>query len=173
MMKKKILFSIAIVAMFLVGQEVNAQMKVGGGVVIGTDLSLDDDGSETVAFGVGVKGLYELNESFSIAPGFTYFFPSAPDGFDITKYAFDIDAHYNFVKSETLKVYAIGGLNYSYSDLSVDLGDYGSVDGSDSKVGFDLGAGLRTGGDTQFYGEVKYNTAFENVIASVGVLFSL
>lgn len=171
-MNKKILFVIAIVAMVLVGQDVNAQMKLGGGVVLGTELSLDDDGSEGVAFGIGVKGLYELNESFSIAPGFTYFFPSAPDGFDITEYAFDVDAHYNFVKAETLKVYAIGGLNYSYADVSYD-DDYISIDGSDSKVGFDLGAGLRTGGDTQFYGEVKYNSAFENVIASVGVLFSL
>jgi hypothetical protein len=172
-MKKKILFVFAIVAMLLVGQEVSAQMKLGGNLVLGTKLSIDDDGSETAAFGIGVKGLYEFNESFSIAPGFTYFFPSAPDGLDLTVYVLDVDAHYNFVKEETLKVYAIGGLNYSYIDVSLDLGEFGNIDGSDSKVGLNLGIGARTGGDIQFFGDLKYNSAYENINLAVGVLFNL
>ncbi|BAX79793.1 outer membrane beta-barrel protein [Labilibaculum antarcticum] len=169
-MKKRILFAIAIVAMLFVGQKASAQMKLGGNLVLGTKLSIDDDGSETAAFGIGVKGLYELNELFSIAPGFTYFFPSAPDGLDLNVYVLDVDAHYNFVTEETLKVYAIGGLNYSYFDASVDFGG-GSI--SDSKVGLNLGIGARTGGDMQFFGDLKYNTAFENINLAVGVLFNL
>ncbi len=167
------LFVFAIVAMLLVGQEVNAQMKLGGSLNLGTKLSIDDDGSEAAAFGIGIKGLYEINELFSIAPGFTYFFPSSPSGLDLTEYVLDVDAHYNFVKEETLKVYAIGGLNYSYIDASVDLGEFGGFALSDSKVGLNLGAGARTGGDVQFFGDLKYNTAFENINIAVGVLFNL
>jgi hypothetical protein len=110
--------------MVFVGQAASAQMKLGGGLVVGTDLSIDDDGSEGLAIGIGLKGLYELNESFSIAPGFTYFFPSSPEGVDLSEYVLDVDAHYNFVKKEALKVYAIGGLNYSHIDVSLDLGEY-------------------------------------------------
>lgn len=172
-MKKKILFVFALVAMVLVVHEVNAQMKLGGNLVLGTKLSIDDDGSEAAAFGIGIKGLYELNESFSIAPGFTYFFPSSPDGLDLTEYVLDVDAHYNFVQEEAFKVYAIGGLNYSYVDASIDFGEFGTFSGSDSKVGLNLGVGARTGGDIQFFGDIKYNSAYENVNLAVGVLFNL
>jgi opacity protein-like surface antigen len=172
-MKTKILFVFAIVAMLLVGQEVSAQMKLGGSLVLGTKLSIDDDLSEGAAFGIGVKGLYELNESFSIAPGFTYFFPSSPKGIDLTEYVLDVDAHYNFVKEETLKVYGIGGLNYSYVDASIDFGEFGTFSGSDSKLGLNFGVGARTGGDMQFFGDLKYNTAYENINLAVGVLFNL
>jgi len=172
-MIKKILVSVAILAMIFVVQEVNAQMKLGGGLVLGTDLSIDDDLSEGVAFGLGVKGLYEINETFSIAPGFTYFFPSSPSGMDLTHYVLDVDAQYNFVSEEAFMVYAIGGLNYSYSDVSFDLGEFGNISGSDSKVGLNLGAGARTTGDVQFFGDLKYNTAFENINFAVGVLFNI
>lgn len=172
-MKKKLLLVIAVVAMLVIGQQAKAQMKLGGGLVVGTKLSIDDDGSKSAAFGLAVKGLYEINSSFSIAPGFTYFFPSSPDWLDLTEYILDVDAHYNFMQKENMKIYAIGGLNYSYIDASVDMGEHFSGSASDSEIGLNLGAGLRTGTDMQFFGEVKYNTAFENVIASVGVLFNL
>ena len=172
-MKKKISLVFAIVAMLLVGQEVSAQMKLGGNLVLGSKLSIDDDGSDKAAFGIGVKGLYELNESFSIAPGFTYFLPSSPDGIDVSYYVLDADAQYNFVKNESLKVYAIGGLNYSYADVSFDLGDFGDISGADSKVGLNLGIGARTGGDVQFFGDLKYNSAYENINLAVGVLFNI
>ncbi len=172
-MEKKILFLIAVAVMIFAGLEASAQMKLGGNLVMGTKLSIDDDGSEAVAFGIGVKGLYEINELFSIAPGFTYFFPSSPDGLDLTEYVLDADVHCNFVKEETLKVYAIGGLNYSYVDASIDFGEFGTFSGSDSKVGLNLGIGARTGGDVQFFCDFKYNTAYENVNLAVGVLFNI
>jgi opacity protein-like surface antigen len=172
-MNKKILLLIAFIGMLIYGQDVNAQFKLGITTTAGTDLSIDDNGEETIAFGVGVKGVYDITSSFSIAPGFTYFFPSVPDDLDINMYVVDLDAHYNLVANDNFKLYALGGLNYSIVDVSVDAGDFGSVSSSESEIGANFGAGIRSGGDLQFFGDIKYNTAFENINATVGILFNI
>ncbi len=172
-MNKKILLLIAFIGMLVYGQNANAQFKLGFTATAGTDLSIDDNGDEGIAFGVGVKGVYDITSSFSIAPGFTYFFPSMPDDLDMNLYVVDLDAHYNLVANDNFKIYALGGLNYSIVDVSADVDGFGSVSASESELGANFGVGIRSGGKLQFFGDVKYNTALENINATVGLLFNI
>ncbi len=152
--------------------------KVGGGLTLGTAVGVDDDFSEKMGFGLNVRGDYTFNEKFSVAPGFTLFFPGGPDEVDISAWQINGDAHYSFLEEDAFSLYAIGGLNYSkrkwdynqsYEDEDYAFSASGSV--SDSEIGLNLGAGINFG--SMFYGELKYDTAFEQLGISVGVLFSL
>lgn len=175
---KKILFVVAIMA--LVASSANAQFKFGGGVTMGTKMGIDDDGDEKMGFGINVRGDYYFSEKFSVAPGFTYFFPGSPDGIDLSAWQLNADAHYHFYSNESVSVYGIGGLNYSSMKAEFDLTDFlgefgdvlsvgGSAEETDNEIGIDLGVGANFG---KFFGELKYDSAFDGQIAlSVGILF--
>lgn len=146
--------------------------KVGGGLTIGTAMGVDDDGSDKLGFGLNARGDYSFNEQFSVSPGFTLFFPSSPDGVDMSAWQLNADAHYSFLQEDAFGLYAIGGLNYSYVKVEADAGPMlGTYSIDDSEIGLNLGAGINFG--SMFYGELKYDTAFEQLGISVGVLFSL
>lgn len=145
--------------------------KVGGGLTLGTAVGVDDDLSEKMGFGLNARGEYTFNEKFSVAPGFTLFFPGGPDEVDISAWQLNGDAHYLFMQEDAFGLYAIGGLNYSYMKFEADAGPFGTYSRDDSKIGLNLGAGINFG--SMFYGELKYDTAFEQLGISVGVMFSL
>ena len=74
-MKKLFLFAFALV----LTTAVSAQFKVGGGLTLGTKSGgISDDFDEKMGIGLNVRGDYAFDESWSLAPGFTYFFASAP-----------------------------------------------------------------------------------------------
>ncbi len=141
------------------------QLKYGGGLTLGTKVSLDDDLDEKMGFGLNIRADYAINDKFSIAPGFTFFFPSVPSGGDLTLWQLNADAHYNFAETGNMKIYGIGGLNYSYWKLEAESSNWSE---DDSEIGVDLGVGANMG---ILFGEVKYDTAFEQIGLTVGVLF--
>ncbi len=186
-----------VAVMALVATTASAQFKFGGGVTMGTEMGMNDEGDVKAGFGVNVRGLFDISEKFKVSPGFTYFFPGAPEGVDMSAWQLNADAQYHFYSNESISIYGIGGLNYSHmktefdtgdaadaiGGLVGDLGDLGDLGGlvddvfsaagvsnevKDNKIGLDLGAGINFG---KFYGEVKYDTAFEQVALSVGILF--
>jgi len=172
---KKLLVLVALMAM--VSTASFAQFKFGGGITLGSKMGLNDSGEEKMGIGINVRGDYSFSEKFSVAPGFTYFFPSAPEGFDLSAWQLNADAHYKFYEADAFSLYGIGGLNYSHMKTKFDMGDemndlmgaFGvDTEVSDNEIGIDLGAGINFG---QFYGELKYDTAFEQLGISVGILF--
>ncbi|MFO8002105.1 MAG: outer membrane beta-barrel protein [Marinilabilia sp.] len=168
-MKKFMLFAVAM----LLAISASAQFQVGGGLTIGTKAGgYDDDGDEKLGIGVNLRGDYGINESWSVAPGFTFFFPSGPEGVDVTYWQLNADAHYHFHEEEGMGIYALGGLNYSYVKIESDYdgGEFGSFSFSadDSEIGLNLGIGTSM---APFYGELKYDTAFEQIALSAGIMF--
>ena len=146
--------------------------KVGGGLTLGTAVGIDDDGSDKMGFGINARADYSFNEKFSLAPGFTLFFPGGPDGVDVSSWQLNADAHYSFLQEDAFGLYGIGGLNYSHRKITFDGGPLlGDISGDDGEIGINLGAGITFG--SMFYGELKYDTAFEQLGISVGVMFSL
>lgn len=172
-MKKLIVFVFTAICFIAASKTASAQYKVGGGLSLGSEMSVDDDGDDKAALGLSFRGLYEYNQKLDFVGTFNYFFPSAPSGLDVNACSLDADVHYKFFTDEELAVYGIGGLNYSYAKVEVDSGLLGHLEDSDSEIGLDLGAGIQITRKQTFYGEVKYNTAFENIIVSVGVLFDI
>jgi opacity protein-like surface antigen len=164
-MKKKIFLTLAFAALFASASF--GQLKFGGGLTLGSKVGIDDDGDEKMGFGLNIRADYAINDKFSIAPGFTYFFPSTPSGYDLTMWQLNADAHYNFAETGNTKIYGIGGLNYSYIKAEFDWG-FGEVSADDSEIGVDLGVGANMG---ILFGEVKYDTAYEQIGLTVGVLF--
>ncbi|TAJ14899.1 porin family protein [Marinilabiliaceae bacterium JC017] len=182
---KKLLTVVAVMAIF--SSVSFAQFKIGGGLTMGTKMGIDDDGDEKMGVGINVRGDYYFSEKFSVSPGFTYFFPGAPDGIDLNAWQINTDAHYHFYSNDVISVYGLGGLNYSHTKTEVDVSDFvngvindidpdlgfdidfgGTAEETDGEVGFDIGAGVNF---SKFFGELKYDTAFEQVAITVGVLF--
>ena len=186
---KRIITISAVLLLIFSSTSMMAQFKVGGGLTLGSKMGLDDDLSEKMGFGINIRGDLGVTDKLSIAPGFTYFFPGAPDGYDLSAWQLNADAHYTFAGlADNISVYGIAGLNYSHTKTEIDgLGDLGdafddlgdafgldmdfdiSGDDSDNELGFDLGVGASM---SKFYGEIKYDTSFDGQIAiSVGILF--
>ncbi|TRX62362.1 outer membrane beta-barrel protein [Carboxylicivirga sp. M1479] len=180
---KKVLLLVAVMAM--VASASMAQVKFGGGLTLGTKMGLNDSYEEVAGVGLNVRATFDISEKFKIAPGFTYFFPGSPDGMDMSAWQLNADAQYHFYSNESISIYGIGGLNYSHAKVEFDAGDLlddlfgedissfipmgaATAEESDNKIGVDLGAGINFG---KFYGEIKYDTAFEQMAFSVGILF--
>ena len=167
MMKKTILF----LAVAMLTTVASAQFKVGGGLVLGTKAGFDESGSK-LGVGVSLRGDYAIDDQWAVAPDFTFFFPGSPEGLDVTFWQLNANAHYTFSEMDGFAIYGLAGLNYSEIkvDYNIDWGEYGSFSGSSSggEIGLNLGAGANY---DQFFGELKYDTAFEQIAISVGILF--
>lgn len=168
-MKK--LFFVVIVA--FLSLSASAQFKVGGGLAIGTQAGFDEGGNK-LGLGIDVKGDYAFNETWSLSPDFIFFFPGSPEGIDVTFWQLNANAHYNFHEADGFNFYGLAGLNYSQMKVELDLGlgEYGigNFSSSAGEIGLNLGAGATY---NQFFGELKYDTAFEQITISVGVLFGI
>jgi len=166
-MKKLILLSIISFGLLI---NANAQFKVGGGLTMATKMGIDDNGDDKMGFGVQLRAYKGFSESMGVAGGFTYFFPSAPEGITLKAMEVFADFHYNFITNETMDVYGLAGLSYAYAKVEVD--GFGEAD--DSKIGLNIGAGMTyKTGSLDIFGELKYNTAFENIMISAGVLIPI
>lgn len=127
-MKKLYFIAITIVALFATSS-INAQFKVGGGLVYGTDIN---------NIGISVNTGYSFTENWAAAADFTYFFKK-----DMVTYsALDFDANYVF----DFGLYPLAGINLTFIGVEipeVSLGEYGTFGGSSSttEFGFNIGAG--------------------------------
>lgn len=174
--------------LFLITTVANAQFKVGGKLSYG---------SEIESLGIGAKGIYELDEKFSLSAELNYFFGSNTNstinvqGFDIGEQevktsltTLNTDLHYNLSNSNDLSLYAIGGLNFSFysTELSSENnfpgigGQSSSFDNSETFIGLNLGIGARypIADNLDVISELKYIiNDLDQIVFSAGIIYSL
>lgn len=131
---RRLLLVLATLGLFAIPSSGEAQVSFGA------TAAYHDD----VDFGLGAFAevpVTALHENVSVRGDFTYFFPDV-DGFDY----FEINGnlHYHFpLADQGFTPFALGGLNVARASFDADLGGgFGSVSGSDTEVGLNLGGGL-------------------------------
>jgi|AntAceMinimDraft_17_1070374.scaffolds.fasta_scaffold109981_1 opacity protein-like surface antigen len=161
---KKITILLAFAFLVCLGTT-NAQnkIKVGGSLGYSTNIS---------SLGIGVDGVYKINDKFSAAADFIYYLESD----FVTWMTIDANAHYNLVNKEKSNVYGLAGLALLMGSYSYDLGIYGSGSSSYSRVGLNVGTGIdyKLTDKLSLMGEAKYvliTGGFLNIRA--GVLYNL
>ena len=172
-MKKKI-FSFALITVLvssLFNIKTTAQeIKLGGGLVIGTELP---------PLGLQFKGTYGMDmvlENLSGSVEFAIFFPSTQNNIKHSRWTLDFDGNYTFWSATGFDFYGIAGLNIShyakkYTGPLVGVGD---VIGT--KPGLNVGAGVNFAFNQQLtaFSEVKYILSnYDQAAFNVGVLFEL
>ena len=168
-MKK--LFIICLMA--FIGLSVSAQTK--GDMAAGVNISYGTkDGFSN--FGIGGKFQYSFTNALRIEPSATYFFKK-----DYTSmWDINVNLHYLFHVADKFTVYPLAGL--SLVGISVDIPSYsymgyeiGGGSASDSKFGFNLGAGAQYW-ITDVIGlnlDIKYQIVsdFDRPIFSLGAVY--
>ena len=170
-----------VMALVLMGISASAQQ---GEKAAGINLSY---GTEHKALGIGVKGQYGITDAIRAEASFDYFLKK--DG--LSMWDINLNVHYLFPLTDKLKVYPLAGLtftNWKYEEtieievdpmfaqyLTEDDLTIGSVSGSESKFGVNLGAGLQYDLTEKLAlnVEAKYQfvSDFDQIIFSLGVAY--
>ena len=131
-MKKLFLFvaMCCIVSVTALAQE--NKWAVGLNVGYGTDIS---------KFFLGAKVQYDITDAFTAAASFNHFFKDSYDigmgeKFTAKWWDINVDVHWNFIHTETLKVYPLVGITY----LNV-KSSYEGQSSTDGKFGANIGIG--------------------------------
>ncbi len=167
---KKLLFILVVVCISSTGFA--QQWKFGGGLTFGSEMSVTGD----LGLGLNIRGDYSIDDNWCIDPGFTFVFPSSKYGVKLSAYQFNADAHYYFTEAGEFKFFGIGGLNYTHWKFKYDenwnngVYSYGSYDSTHNEIGLNIGAGANF---RQFFGELKYDTSFDQLALTVGIMFYL
>ncbi|MEQ6166711.1 MULTISPECIES: porin family protein [unclassified Ekhidna] len=171
---KKLLFTVALVTLvaFTTTAQDQGEMRIGGGLALGTKAAIDEGGSKA-GIGINVGGEYFVTDIISIAPSFTYFFPSSVEFFgqELKSQAssLNIDGRYYFGDSD-MQLYGLAGIGVGFASAEAN-----GEKASDSKVGLNIGGGLNYPlSDGMFLnGQIKYNTPYEQLVINAGVLFNI
>lgn len=116
---------------------------------------------------VGAKMLFDINEAFTIAPSFNYYFTDKFEllGVETKLSCWDLnaDVHWNFYNRDSYKLYPLAGVSYFNAKASVEagLGNY-DVEASESEGKFGLNLG--------FGGQMNLT---ENLVASAEVKYQI
>jgi opacity protein-like surface antigen len=171
---KKLLLTASLVAVFgfAVTAQEQGEMRVGGGLALGTKAAIDESGSKA-GIGINIGGEYFVSDVVSIAPSFTYFFPSSITffGTEIKSQAssINLDGRYYFGDSD-VQLYGLAGIGIGLATAKA-----GGESESDSEVGLNLGIGLNypLNDGMYFNGQMKYNTPFEQLVINAGIAFNI
>ncbi len=161
---KKLLFVAALCLGFTFAAE--AQVNFGVGAALGLERGgVSDDFDTKLGIGVNLRALFNVANKIDVAPQLTYWFATAPDPETLTYAEVSGNVHYNFSQGEdTMNFYGLAGLNLGYIKAGVDGGE----SASDTEIGLNIGAGLRSG---SIYAEVMYATNWEDISVVVGYYF--
>ncbi|MEX0769805.1 MAG: hypothetical protein WD035_03675 [Balneolaceae bacterium] len=148
----KTLRTVFLLACFTIGVAftAHAQTQLGGGLIYG---------SEIEKLGIRAEGIHSINDDFRVAADISYFFPDKESGggFDIsaTWWAINFNGHYLFVNQESLRAYALAGLNIGIITAKASfMGE--SESESESELGLNLGGGIEIPVNTvSLFGELK------------------
>lgn len=150
-MKKFFLLALATFGIVAFAQ---AQVKVGAHLGYGTK-------AENLLLGVNAE--FFINEKLAIAPDFSYYLPKKEAGVSSNWMEFNGNAHYYFYESGSLKVYGLGGVNYTRWSVETPSIEFmgnkiGGGTVSDGKVGVNIGAGVGVGisDNLEAFGSLKY-----------------
>ena len=127
-MKKLLIIALmAFVGMSVQAQSVKGDMAAGVNVAYGTK-----DGFSN--FGLGAKFQYNFTDALRIEPSATYFLKKD----NVSMWDVNVNLHYLFNVAEKFQLYPLAG-----ASLVGVKADYGLGSASDSKFGFNVGAGAQ------------------------------
>lgn len=167
---------LTLLAVFLFATLATAQQQgdisVGGGLILGTETALDDDGSEALGLGITLGGEYMATDVIGVALSYDHYFESSVDVGILGEWTFqisylNIDGRYYFVTGDT-KVYGLVGIGIGLASF-----DSGFGEASDTDTGLNLGGGA-TFPLTDVLGlnvQAKFQTVDSNLALSGGVVY--
>ena len=176
-MKKILLLAFGLILISSVSaQSFKEKIAFGGGLSYGTEIE---------NIGINIRGLYEVTEEIHGLMNITFFFPKK-ENFGVFEYKWylwklNLDGHYNFKFGDKFSAYGLAGLNIA-SWRSKWEGDYGYLGGyyedstSETKIGFNIGAGAAYNFTDALsgFGEIKYVISdFDQAVFTFGVLYHL
>ncbi|RKE03641.1 outer membrane beta-barrel protein [Marinifilum flexuosum] len=155
----------------------DSKVMVGAGLGYATDIS---------NLGIFAKGVYMVNDTWEIAPSFTYYFKK-----DYTNWSsLDFNGQYVFSANEKNSFYAIGGLNLTFWKVKLESSDFGvddeylegvgdlissELESNGSDVGVNIGVGSRFALSDKMYfnADIKYTLGGANYLSmGVGILYN-
>lgn len=163
-------------------QEASA-IKVGGGLVFGSGV-FEDGGDLNNNIGIGLDGIYAINESIRVGAGFNFYLPKSVDesfGGDTfsttaTVWELNLNGNYIFYSKDKLLAYGLAGVNITGVNVKAEF-DGESESDSESETGLNLGLGgeytLNFG---SMYSELKLGGLggdADQIVLSAGVRISI
>lgn len=123
-----------IMALMLIGFSISAFAQNWG---VGINLGY---GNEISKPSLGVKALYDINESFTLAPSFNFYLPETEEysGYEskLNYWDLNLDLHWTCYDDDMYQLYPIVGVTYLNAKVSVD-----GYNESEGKFGVNLGFG--------------------------------
>lgn len=169
--------------------QVAGKIRAFGGLALGSEAGIDDDGSSNAQLGFTLGGEYFVTDDISIAPNYTSFFKSEVSSESSVKYsAINLDGRY-YIKSNAVDFYGLLGIAFvrgkvELPPMLISGGGGGTTvttftDGgsfTDTETGLNIGGGVvlpltdRLG----FNGQVKYQTPGNGqLVLNAGVIFDI
>lgn len=151
----------------------DAQIEIGGGLVLGTGAYGDGAGDVNNDLGIKVEGRYDITDQIAAGADFTFFFPKDESGVEFKISTLNLNGFYDFLNEEDYALYGLAGLNFAFWEITIpSVGGFfsgGSV--SDTEVGLNIGAGGEYKLDFgNLFGEVKYVISdLDQLVLAVGV----
>ncbi len=145
-----------------------AQIQLGAGLTFASGDNLSE-------LGLNLRGTYEVNEKFLIAPGVNFFLKDKSDrDANISYFSIDLDARYQLISiGDNIVVYPVGGLNIF--NVKIDGNPTTPVLEKGVNVGLNLGLGAQVASQTSdlnYFGEFKFRVGGEvNSTITAGVLY--
>lgn len=149
---------ILLFAFALLAYGASAQIRVGGGLGYGTDIS---------EVGLNIRGLYQINDNIGAQADFMFYFV----GENLSYTEFNVNGNY-FFGTEQFRPYALAGLNISRLKASVPF--FGSI--TDTEIGLNVGGGgmYDINDMISVFGEAKYIVSnADQLVITAGVLFMI
>lgn len=137
-------------------------------------------GTEVSNPSVGVKALYDINEEFTLAPSFNYYFPKTEDYGSVESklkyWDLNCDLHWNIINKENYLLYPFAGLAYAHANAEASE-DYSGieVDASEGDLGLNLGFGGQMFLTERLLGtaEIKYQiiSGLNQFVPSISLIY--
>lgn len=127
-----------IMALMLIGFGISASAQNFG---LGVNLGY---GSEVEKPSFGIKALYDINESFTLAPSFNYYLPETTEAMGIEAklkcWDVNLDLHWICYDADMYQLYPLAGVTYLSAKSSLEE-DGLELSESEGKFGVNLGFG--------------------------------
>ncbi len=159
---KKNIFLVCLLA-FLTTTAFSQNFDFGFGLTTGTKMKITETGT-SAAFGANVRGVLNFAHKFGVLGGVSYYLPHTFGTTTKEKNShlvLNADLIYKFISLPKAKIYGLAGIAHTKRYKKIN-----DVDHNLSGTGFEFGAGAKLG---PLFGEIKYETKFKNVIATVGI----
>ena len=167
-MKKLFALTLLLASLFA-AQDTFAQIKAGGGLVFGSEIS---------QLGIDVRGEYHIDENWVVVPNVNFFFSDKEtiSVFEVktTLTTINFDGHYLFpMQDDRFDLYPLAGINISIVNVKNDFNDF---DESETELGLNIGGGgqYEINDLLTAFAEIKYVIGdFDQLVIGGGILVTI